>query len=280
MTPVPGQYTVTGADGVRLATEVVGEGPPAVLCHGLTGTRHQILDLIGPVAAAFTVVAYDARGHGESSLPPGAPLTWDALVADLDAVMEHFGLSGCVVGGASMGAATTLRYAARRPDKVGRLLQLLPALTWGRNILLERLFALQATIVERYGIDDLIEITLSDPMLARMEVVRPGIAAEIKRDMHAHDPANLPRLLREIPADPLFETRDEYRGALGSLEMPVCVLAFPEDPVHPIKIARDYAEHIPDVTFCDPGDDLDAALADLTWVFETVGSFLAPALTG
>jgi pimeloyl-ACP methyl ester carboxylesterase len=55
-------------DGVSLAVEEAGEGTPVVLLHGLTATRRYVV--MGSSLLERTghrVVAYDARGHGESS---------------------------------------------------------------------------------------------------------------------------------------------------------------------------------------------------------------------
>ncbi|HEX8050308.1 MAG TPA: alpha/beta fold hydrolase, partial [Solirubrobacterales bacterium] len=57
--------------GPRLEGEKAGEGPPVVLCHGITATRRYVLH--GSKAlprAGYAVVTYDARGHGESEPAP------------------------------------------------------------------------------------------------------------------------------------------------------------------------------------------------------------------
>jgi pimeloyl-ACP methyl ester carboxylesterase len=58
-------------DGIRVAYERVGEGPPLVLLHGYVGDgpttwRRQLEEL----SDEFTVVAWDAPGAGQSSDPP------------------------------------------------------------------------------------------------------------------------------------------------------------------------------------------------------------------
>ena len=57
---------VTGSEGVRIACEVSGEGPPLVLVHG-AGSARWTFDLLRPLLEArFTVVAVNRRGRGES----------------------------------------------------------------------------------------------------------------------------------------------------------------------------------------------------------------------
>ena len=59
-----------GADGVKLAVrDFGGTGRDLLLLHGLASTSH-IFDLVAPrLTRGFRVVAYDQRGHGESSKP-------------------------------------------------------------------------------------------------------------------------------------------------------------------------------------------------------------------
>ena len=60
-------FAVAG-DGVTLHGDDDGTGPPVLLLHGLSATRRYVLH--GSTALerdGFRVVAYDSRGHGESS---------------------------------------------------------------------------------------------------------------------------------------------------------------------------------------------------------------------
>src|SRR3954466_12430907 len=116
-------------DGVTIAGETAGTGPDAVLLHGLTATRRWVV--MGSKAlppAGYRVATFDARGHGESS-PAASPEEYEyrGLVADLEAVLDHLGAERAAVGGASMGAHTTMAFALAFPDRVGALVQITPA---------------------------------------------------------------------------------------------------------------------------------------------------------
>ena len=47
-----------------IAYERTGSGPPLVLVHGITESRHSWAPLIPSLAERFDVVAVDLRGHG------------------------------------------------------------------------------------------------------------------------------------------------------------------------------------------------------------------------
>src|SRR4029453_18964218 len=76
----------------------------------------------------FDVVAYDARGHGESSPAPD-PLAYEYadLGADLEAVIDEASLDSAVLAGAPMGAAATLAFTLEHPERVRALVQITPA---------------------------------------------------------------------------------------------------------------------------------------------------------
>src|SRR3954462_6726553 len=116
-------------DGVTIAAETAGTGPDVVLLHGLTATRRYVV--MGSKAlprAGYRVTTLDARGHGESS-PAGSPEEYEYrdLVGDLEAVLDHLGAERAAIGGASMGAHTTMAFALAFPERVGALVQITPA---------------------------------------------------------------------------------------------------------------------------------------------------------
>lgn len=111
--------TFTETDGVRLAYDVTGSGPPLVLLHaGIVDRRmwDAVVPLLSDVA---TVIRYDARGFGESLRPPdGEYARW----GDLFAVMDAAGVEKAHLVGVSQGAETALDATLTAPDRVDRLL--------------------------------------------------------------------------------------------------------------------------------------------------------------
>lgn len=66
------------------------------------------------------VIRYDTRGHGASDAPEG-PYSFDDLVDDALAVMDHFGVARADYVGLSLGGMTGLGLGLRAPERVGRL---------------------------------------------------------------------------------------------------------------------------------------------------------------
>ncbi len=107
-------FSVEAADGTRLVGWSQGEGPVIVLVHGVTA--HRDLVLHGSrhlLRAGFRLVAYDARGHGESGAGPAGSYRYGTLADDLELVCAAQGGGRPLLCGHSMGAHTTLVAALR-----------------------------------------------------------------------------------------------------------------------------------------------------------------------
>lgn len=102
---------VTAPDGVRLACDVAGEGPPLVMVHG-AGSARWSFDLVRPhLEPHFTVWALDRRGRGDSG--DGDGYSVEREFEDVEAVVRaagrHAYLFGHSYGGlVSAGAAVRL----------------------------------------------------------------------------------------------------------------------------------------------------------------------------
>jgi pimeloyl-ACP methyl ester carboxylesterase len=92
-----------------------GEGPALVLAHaaGLHGLV--LAPLARRLAGTFRCVAFDARGHGDSPLPPGVALDWYGLAADVLAVVDGLPLDRPYGFGHSSGATAVLMAEEARP---------------------------------------------------------------------------------------------------------------------------------------------------------------------
>jgi pimeloyl-ACP methyl ester carboxylesterase len=83
---------------------------------------------LGGLSARRSLVLLDLRGTGGSAVPadPGS-YRCDRLVDDVEALRVRLGLDRVDLLGHSAGAALALLYAARHPDRVGRLVLVTPS---------------------------------------------------------------------------------------------------------------------------------------------------------
>jgi pimeloyl-ACP methyl ester carboxylesterase len=117
-----------GADGTRLAYHQAGEGRPLICLPGGPMQASAYLGDLGGLSAHRSLVLLDLRGTGASAVPAD-PATYrcDQLVEDVEALRMHLGLDRIDLLGHSAGAALALLYAARHPDRVGRLVLINPS---------------------------------------------------------------------------------------------------------------------------------------------------------
>jgi len=114
-------------DGQRLFTIDRGTGRPVVLIHGWTlSSAIWSLQIDTLAAQGLRAVAYDRRGHGQSSKPETG-YDYEALTADLAALLDKLDLRDVVLVGHSMGAGEVVRYLARHGSaRVGRVMLVAP----------------------------------------------------------------------------------------------------------------------------------------------------------
>jgi pimeloyl-ACP methyl ester carboxylesterase len=112
-------------DGGRIAYEVTGEGPLAVLSHGI-GDRREAYRFLAPrlAQAGYRVVAADLRGHGESSMG-WASISRTDVAGDLLTLIRHLGGPAVIVGHSISGGAATIA-AATEPGLISGIVEINP----------------------------------------------------------------------------------------------------------------------------------------------------------
>jgi pimeloyl-ACP methyl ester carboxylesterase len=110
------------ANGLDIAYEVLGAGPPLVLLHAATSVgRDDFAAQLPGLVRAFRVYLPDARGHGGTKWDVVDGFRYDWLVDDLAAFVDAVGLRTFHVLGLSMGAMTGLQFAVRDPERLRTL---------------------------------------------------------------------------------------------------------------------------------------------------------------
>lgn len=131
------RQTVTCSDGATLACQVVGDGPPIVLLHGLACTD-KVWEPVIPalVDAGHQVITVELRGHGDSS-PLERPITIDQLGDDVRSVLATLDLRDVTLVGHSAGGYHILAYARRNPgDLAARVRAVVTFGTYGSALAL------------------------------------------------------------------------------------------------------------------------------------------------
>lgn len=246
-----GETLYAELDNATLAYEIVGGGPRIVWCHGLGSCRAGDRDVIDTLAEHFTVLGYDARGHGDS--PPVTDeyaYTYPALSADLRALLDHVDWDRAILAGASMGAATAARVAMEQPSRVVVLIIARPATSGGpASDQMQLLFRLGGEAIRSGGWDAAVAFLMTIPEAAEQLTKDPGRMESLRVEWSRHDPASIAAALIGIPGSgPLTPDVD-----VRSITAPTLVIPG-NDLLHPTVAGEAVAALIPTARLAPPFD--------------------------
>ena len=227
--------------GCELATRQTGAGLPFVWGHGLLSNMAQE-DAVGLLCwrdVGARLVRYDARGHGESapSYDP-AELRWPALARDMLALADTLGPGRVFLGGVSMGCATALHAAIASPARVAGLVLVAPPTAWSTRPRQARFYRVASSLVEWFGLAPF-RLLAGIPVPGRASPVAAFQSVMVEQLARA-DARAVAATLRGAAESDLPEP-----AQLRNLRAPALILAWRNDPVHPVSTATRLAELLP-----------------------------------
>ena len=222
-------------DGVELAYELVGSGPPVLLIQGLGYGGRGFGPTIERLAASLTVAIFDNRGFGDSDIPPG-PYTVSQLAGDAATVLDAAGFERAHVVGASLGGMVAQELALTQPERVDRLV--LACTTPGGA----GSYTMPAQTVELMA-----EVPQLDPDVALRRLVenalgdpRPELVDEVLAYRRAHPP-DTAGWMAQAAAGATHDALDR----LASIKAPTLVVTGTADAVVDPRNSELLAERIP-----------------------------------
>lgn len=251
-------------DGAELAVERAGQGGClVVLAHCWTGDRR----VWSPVARRLvdqghTVVRYDQRGHGDSTMGADGP-SLEAIGRDLATVLDHQGAERAVVGGHSMGGMAIMSLAASRPEVLrDRAERVVLAATACRLPLSRRRRGAGPRVVGSRRVTRAMANRRLGPRLVRDFVGRPAHRAHLQAIAETF--CATPGHVRAGFLEAMLEM--DLRAALAQLTMPATVVVGDRDRHTPPEAARTVADSLADsrlVVVPDAGHMLPFEAPDL-----------------
>ena len=111
------------SNGARISYMVEGplERPTLLFINSIGTTRDLWRQQVPALVGTYRIIRYDARGHGSSSVPPGA-YTIEQLGRDALAILDAEDARQAHVCGISLGGLTGLWLAIHAPDRVASLI--------------------------------------------------------------------------------------------------------------------------------------------------------------
>ncbi len=238
----------------------LGEGPPLVFVHGLSGSWPNWLEQLPVFAADHRVIALDLPGFGRSPMP-AEEISISGYARTLDALLGKLGVDAAAVVGNSMGGFVSAELAINYPQRVERLVLVSAAglstygdprglRALGRMRRIERIVATYAGWVAAHS-----DTVTRRPMLRNatlgLVAAHPGrlpapLAAEQIRG------AGKPGFIQGLAANLEYD----FSHRLGEIVCPTLIVWGDRDRVITVRDAARFAELIPGsrkVVFEDTG---------------------------
>ncbi len=235
-------------DDVNFNIEVQGQGFPFIWGHGLMSSiaSENLFELFEwqHFPEDRKLIRYDARGHGntDTSFSP-MDYHWRNLSQDMISIAHEFGGEAFLAGGQSMGSATALYSAMLAPERVKGLVLMNPPTAWEVREPMANFFDGLSTMGAFYGgqlfasildqkLDSFFPRWLVDQDKGNDQVVLEGIKPFKRMTLfHLFKGA----ALTDLPS----------RDDISSVRAPTLILAWKDDPSHPVEVAEELHELIP-----------------------------------
>lgn len=262
---------------VSIAYQVVGEGPfdlvfvPGAVSHvELSWQMPSFRRLYERLSRFARLIVFDKRGTGMSD-PVGAGSPLEIRMDDVRAVMDAAGSQRAAIMGISEGAPMSVLFAATYPDRTGALVLYggAPRTLWAPD----------------YPWGDPEATYLQEIIDSRARAGQPGYRAEVVRSgsPNATDEeiAAMARMFRYGASPGAGEALDrmnmgiDIRDTLPTVNVPVLVLHFTDDPWAPVEGGRALASRIPGATYVElAGNCHIPSLAEVDLIADHVEQFL------
>jgi pimeloyl-ACP methyl ester carboxylesterase len=241
------------ADGARIAYREAGTGPALALVHSAGLTHREFEPLVEELADRFRVVLPDLPLHGDSEDRPRHPYTPEWLQEVLTGFIREACGTRPIIGGHDVGAQLVVRAVAAGALRPSHLVVLPSALH--RRTSRERSERLVRLTARAGAVPGLGRLAARGTTVAFRPAKGEQLSARrnpAARDLLRHALADLPRngnrarawakAARRWPTGPQSDLLDAYRH----LSCPTLLLWADEDAAHPLAIAEEALDLIPD----------------------------------
>jgi 2-succinyl-6-hydroxy-2,4-cyclohexadiene-1-carboxylate synthase len=200
---IPSAPSMSAEKGPRFHCDVHdGDGPHALLVHGVLSSRSQWLSNLEALRAVCRPVVVELYGHGRSSSPE-EPVAYSpaSYVEEFERLRRMLGVERWLLCGYSLGAALTVRYALDHPERA-----IAQVFTNSMSAFADRAWREQispsleavARALEEHGRRALESLPMNPSRSRRL----PAAAREaLVADYRLHDPRGIARTFRHTVVD-------------------------------------------------------------------------------
>jgi pimeloyl-ACP methyl ester carboxylesterase len=207
-----------------------------VFVHGLGGSaaswRPQ-LEAAGE--AGFRAIAYDQRGAGLSSKPPG-PYSVELWAEDLERLLDELGIESTALAGQSVGCMVAEHVAVRLGERIWGLAVLGGALRWRPEA--TPVFEERVRLARAGRMDEIAEAVAATGLSERCRAESPELHARFRELIASNDP--------QAYAESAAATARAEMITPERVTCPTLALCGELDPVTPPAFAEAIADAVPE----------------------------------
>jgi 3-oxoadipate enol-lactonase len=231
------------ANGASLRYGLSGSGRETlVMVHEVGGCIESWDDALPAFQPHFRVLRYDERGFGLSEKTRA--ITMDGIVADLAALLDALRITGPVhLAGCAMGAAISLAFAGRHPERVARIVAASPA-TWANADPAAARKRIEET--ERGGVRAVEQASLSASYPESMRALDRARFERFRRRWLGNDPEAMAAILR-MSSNPAFDLSAD----LARIIAPTLVIGCTHDGIRTPAMVAKVAAQIPGAKYVE-----------------------------
>lgn len=215
------------------------DAPYLVLSNSLGSNLDMWKPQMPSLLEHFRVLRYDARGHGQSSVPPG-PYTIPQMGGDVLALMDHLNIKRAHFCGLSMGGLTGMWLAIKHPERIDRLVLCNTSARIGNNELWEA----RIEAVNKEGMAGIATAVVSRWLTADF-MARVPAKVELMRNMLVQTSA------AGYVASCAALRDTDLREGIRSIRAPTLVIAGMRDKSTPPQEGKLIAERIPGARYAE-----------------------------
>lgn len=174
---------------------------------------------------------------------PTGDYCWNAMTEELMNVADHQLYDSIILGGCSMGSGTAIHAAIRFPDRVKALILVTPPPAWEMRTAIKAVYEKVALKANQNYIPEIIKriVHLNEDPPQFFEVMRPGTRQRLLELRLSFDPQYYYSIYHGGAISD-FPTREQ----IAQIKVPTLIVTDPNDTNHPVEIARELNQLIPD----------------------------------
>lgn len=239
-------------NGITLCATQQGKGEDFVISHGLIGNKDQSLVQFAALTEKFKLTVFDQRGHNQSSpVTDSKKYDIDLMADDILTVMNHFEIENAVLCGESMGAASAIRFTLKHPERVNKLLITAPAFGPEPNTEIHR-FVEMSNAIRKMGMASF--LVAVKQRWGEEGIMPDGAFEGFSALMSKHDAESISTAMEKT----LTWTTKPDIERLNTLKIPVKIVGWRDDPLHPFSLAKLICSKIPDCELKESNSPFDA----------------------